>query len=605
VVLPSRVAFSSAAARVVPLCAARVSLPASLRAIPVQQLLPPTVAARYDAVAAQKLLRPAHEVCVLDEIAPLPRRPRVHGARKEYLGLLRRLQSLNMLEWTSSPAAVNGVFTLEKDADSDRFILDARWANRLFVDPPHVELPNVSHMVAIRVPRGRRMCTGKSDLSNFYHHLRLPEWLAPYFAMPALSVAELASLGLPPGAAFPCLATVPMGWSHAVYMAQQVHEFILYSMAGVEPPDAVQSTLSPWLIANRVLHGAYIDDFFLFSLSRAAATELLRRVLAAYERAGLVVKQPKVVWPTPDSVVVLGFEVQGGVGSLRPSADLLRAIARASHAALGATCVSGTQLSVLLGHWTWVLLLRRPALSVLQHCYRYIAVAGWRPFSLWPSVRHELRSLLCLLPLLRADLTAGVFHRVLASDASAVAGGVTSTPCSPELDCALLPLASARRSTLLQTVLAAADFADATDMQVHRAVQAAEADPVGAAAVDAAYAGVAAAQWRTDVSLPWRTPAHINSLELHAALLAVHRVATYPSSPMSRVYLLLDSTVALFALRKGRSSSPELLLPLRKIAAVQLAAGLELLPAWLPSELNPADAPSRLRADLGASWIGA
>jgi hypothetical protein len=60
------------------------------------------------------------------------------------------------------------------------------------------------------------------------------------------------------------------------------------------------------------------------------------------------------------------------------------------------------------------------------------------------------------------------------------------------------------------------------------------------------------------------------------------------------VYLLVDSMVAFFTLWKGRSSSPKLLLVLRKISALLLASGVMLLPGWIPSEVNPADAPSRL-----------
>jgi hypothetical protein len=64
-----------------------------------------------------------------------------------------------------------------------------------------------------------------------------------------------------------------------------------------------------------------------------------------------------------------------------------------------------------------------------------------------------------------------------------------------------------------------------------------------------------------------------------------------------RVFLLLDSSVAFFSLWKGRSSSPALLLVLRKISALLLAGGLSLLPGWIPSAVNPADAPSRLLLD--------
>jgi hypothetical protein len=109
------------------------------------------------------------------------------------------------------------------------------------------------------------------------------------------------------------------------------------------------------------------------------------------------------------------------------------------------------------------------------------------------------------------------------------------------------------------------------------------------------YAAVVADRWSTIVSSPWRSPEHINALELRAALLSLHWLLSYPSAHSSRVYLLVDSTVALFALWKGRSSSPRLLVILRKISALLLASGTMLLPGWLPSAVNPADRPSRLK----------
>jgi hypothetical protein len=588
--------MSTASAPVVPLRAERLSLPAQLHARPLLQLLPPAIAARYSHERAAALLRPGHEVTVLDHLSPLPR-PRVHGRRSEYLATLRRLHGLGMLAWTTQPAAVNGVFAIEKDRDSDRLILDARWANRLFIDPPHVVLPTAAHLAAVRVPPRAAFYAAKSDISDYYHHQRVPHWLTRYFAMPPLSAAECVALGVEPSAGlYPCLATMPMGWSHAVYLGQCVHEHLLYHDAGLARADSVLDMASPALSGGRVVHGAYIDDFFCLSLSRCEAHRQLQRVLDAYRRAGFVVKDSKVVLPTTAAVPVLGFELCGEAVCLQPGPQLLHRMVAATRAVLQAVTVTGHQLSVLLGHWAWLLLLRRPAFAALQHAYRYARLAGWRPFTLWRSVRRELASLLALLPLLRMQLSAGVFHRVMASDASEQAGGVVSLACSPAMDEALTPLASSRRQTLLQTTLAAAAFEDATEDQRQRAAAAVAECPAAALAVERAYDAVAHGQWRADVTLPWRMPSHINALEMHAVSLAVHRVATYRAPLDSRVYLLLDNTVCLFALLKGRTSSVELLLPLRKVAAVALAAGLVLMPAWLPSELNPADAPSRLRA---------
>jgi hypothetical protein len=118
-----------------------------------------------------------------------------------------------------------------------------------------------------------------------------------------------------------------------------------------------------------------------------------------------------------------------------------------------------------------------------------------------------------------------------------------------------------------------------------------------AAAFNHCYSVARSSRWSTIISRPWRDAEHINALELRAVLLAAHWVLSHPSAVSRRVLLLVDSTVALYAVWKGRSSSYPLLAVLRKINALLLAGDLTLLTGWLPSEVNPADAPSRLLSD--------
>jgi hypothetical protein len=198
--------------------------------------------------------------------------------------------------------------------------------------------------------------------------------------------------------------------------------------------------------------------------------------------------------------------------------------------------------------------------------------------------------LLGLLPLLHARLDMPTFKHAVATDASELGAGVVCSQVTPEMDRHIWQLCSSRAHATMQTLVnAAANRDESIDEEsspaLHRAAQ----------HYSAFYAAVVADRWSTIVSSPWRSPEHINALELRAALLSLHWLLSYPSAHSSRVYLLVDSTVALFALWKGRSSSPRLLVILRKISALLLASGTTLLPGWLPSAVNPADRPSRLK----------
>ena len=585
--------FSSPA--VVPLIAARIALPDSLRIIPLESLLPPDVAAAYEPAAASSLLRSSLEVYERDLADPL-RRPRIAGARTEYVRLIGRLVAEGMVSFTDAPLAVNGVFAVLKDADADRLIIDAQPANRLFIDSPAVRLPDPSHLVQLQVPAGASLITAKSDLSNFYHHLGLPAWMQPYFALPELTCAELASIGHSDSSTrlHPMCITLPMGFSHAVYLAQTVHEHVVYSSGALSQRDSLLHLADPTVTHARVVHGIVIDDMFLFSLNHSLATRHFDAVLAAYRAAGFVVKASKVVAPTTDTVKVIGFDIASSPATISLPVDSLVSLVRATVSVLQRGLVTGTTLAHIVGRWTWVMLLRRASLAVLQHVYRFTAVSGRRRFTLWPSVRRELCSLIGLLPVLHASLTAPLFSRAVASDASELAGGVVTTPLTPALTARFWPVCSSRRHAVIQALLHTSTASNPL-IDPHMVLDAEQRLGLEAAAAgyEDFYGDITAARWTTIVARAWRDPEHINVLELRAALLAVHWVLTYPSSLTSRVYLLVDSTVAFFSLWKGRSSSPPVLLVLRKISVLcSPAASSSLAIRILPYQ---ADCGSSLR----------
>jgi len=60
-----------------------------------------------------------------------------------------------------------------------------------------------------------------------------------------------------------------------------------------------------------------------------------------------------------------------------------------------------------------------------------------------------------------------------------------------------------------------------------------------------------------------------------------------------KVLVLVDSLVALGAVRKMRSSSISLLRQLLPIGMAALTLGVRLEPRWIRSRFNPADGPSR------------
>lgn len=513
--------------RSVPIVASRIALPSSLVPVPLLSALPSDKAQVYSQPSAL-LLR--------DVPLEVKRRPHVFGSHTEYVRLVRRMLDNGMLSLADQPKVINGVFAVPKDSTEDRLIIDAVFANAYFTTPAKVELPDPSHLARLCASKGSCLYVVKSDLSNYYHHLQLPEWIRPYFCLVGVPAAELGLSG--DRLVYPMCNTVPMGWSHSVLVAQLAHEHTLYSSGAFRRERSLLSCIAASAdgrvnVTEDPVHGIYIDDTFAISTDPVVANALLDRCIDAYRNRGFVVKESKVVRASKSGVVVLGLLIDGERLTMQvdPLArvQLVQSILRL----ISQPTVSGNELASLVGSLTWCMLVRRPALQCLNRVYQFMHCRRDRPSQLWPSAIRELLLACGLIPLLSSDLSLVKHHRTIATDASTIGGAVVAKRDSE-------------------------------------------------------------ASWITIISHRWRwTHEHINVLEMRAIVLALIWLVScrvlHRCTP-----LLTDSMVCLGVLNKGRTSSPTLSRVHSIVSALCLSANLVLLPTHVPSELNPADRPSRL-----------
>lgn len=598
--------YSSTTASIRRLVSDAVALPSNLQHVRLSSLLPPDVSAAY--TTADALLLPNTQVQERLRAAGL-RKPRAFADRSEYVRLVHRMLGLGMLSLTRSPRCVNGLFGTPKGEDRIRLILDARWANCYFVDPPHVTLPSPSHLAQLLAPPAGHFVTARMDLSNFYHQLLLPTWLRPYFALPSLEPHELALcpslseadrlLLQDPSPIFPCCTTLPMGFSHSVFLAQCVHEHILYSFARLPPADNILNLTSP--LISRPIHCVYIDDLVFLAPNDGSCPQQYQAALCAYRQAGLPPENKKCEPPSITVKTVLGVDLDGGRSRIALSPLRHSKVVAATTVLLRSPTVTGRELSAVLGSWTWQMLLRRPTLSALKHAYHFVEKYPNTRKSLWPSVRRELHLLLALAPLLFADLRSPLSRHVIATDSSSTGSGVVTTRLTRRLYSVLWPCSTHAPRSLLP--LDPASFSPRGNPLVTQLVQPALCLPLAPGRirymseledrVAEMQLVLGSARWSTVVASPWQRQEHINLLELRSVLTSLRWHLSHPDSASERLFLLTDSSVVYFGLRKGRSSSPALLLLLRRCASLLLASGLDLLPIWIPSAVNPADRPSR------------
>lgn len=545
----------------VPLVAQQIALPVQPGAVDLLNSLPDHIRVTYSKL--DSLL--ASDATHAKAAAHIPR-PSVFAPTGEYPRILDRLKQLDMLDYTLAPKAVNGLFGIDKGDGTQRLILDARQANACFVPPPAVQLPTPDVFAALRTQQGVPVYAAKVDIDAFFHRFVLPDHLRPFFALPAVRAADLG-LSDRYGAdtmVYPCVNRLPMGWSHSVFLAQSAHEHLISQLTSLQPADQITHTSSPLLHPDTVRFGIYIDDLSLFSTNADLLAHAQNEYMEAMELHGLPVKRSKVVFPSCSGVEIVGLNFDGASHTFGLAPEKLLSLLNQTWMLLEQGCCTGLQLASLVGKWTWSCLVNRPALSVFSSVYRFINVAKGRVFSLWPTVRKELRTVAGLAPLLFTSTAAAFFPEALACDASSIGLGVTSSFISQ----ANMNTASQAAGLLDTTVI--------TDKERQ------------------ATAVLASHSWRTVVAARWQHPLrHINEGEARSVSTAVRWVASRPSSFGSRLLLYSDSTAVAGALSKGRSSAPLLRPRVRSIAAYLLAFSFHLYTVWISSQLNPADFPSR------------
>ena len=100
--------------------------------------------------------------------------------------------------------------------------------------------------------------------------------------------------------------------------------------------------------------------------------------------------------------------------------------------------------------------------------------------------------------------------------------------------------------------------------------------------------------FKTLISEKARVHAHSGSLEASAVVLGLRRLLRSRRNHRHRIVYLVDAqAIILGGLRKGRSSAATIKRQVKQAAALQIAGGIKVYFGYVPSEDNPADAPSR------------
>lgn len=488
----------------------------------------------------------------------LPRAATLVESADQYVCFVRRLFELGMVVFRRSVEVVNGCFGVSKgEGEKLRFIANLKPANACFPPPPELKLSGPDLLGALEADAEKELFCWKYDIRAAFHRFKTPSWMWKYFALRKVPAKEF---GLGKGFVFPCLTTLPMGFSWAPFLCQEAHGEVVAS-TGLPRGDLLLPEND--VKVDRLRYGLYIDDGYGFSTSLEEANRAFFNICEALAQAGLSVKETKCVRPSKADLTVLGLEVKARRGRVGPAAKDLKELIGATEEMLARGCASGLEMSRIVGKWSWVMLLSRFGFSIFSSVYTFMQKVGESGGDLWPSVRKELGIVCGVAPLLCVSFFQKWSDKVAAFDASKEAQGVSEV---------LAPLgwAAGKRNFLRMT--------PSVEEQGRKLEKLGES--------------VRALSWTHVVSSRFRHDRHINLLEAAACLTSVRRAAKDERAGL-RCVVLGDSTAVISAVAKGRCSSFPLLVAVRRIMALCLASGVRPLFLWIASENNPADAPSR------------
>ena len=264
----------------------------------------------------------------------------------------------------------------------------------------------------------------------------------------------------------------------------------------------------------------------------------------------------------------------------------------------------------MIGHFIHEALYNRGALSVFRAMYAFVKDSYVERTRLWWSCRQECMVVVGILPLIISNIARPWSPRMVTTDASPTGWGICSSLLDPELVAThgrwnerwrfrrLSPDEWAPRKRALALHEAVDPFHDLNTV------------PLGVFRGNPLCAVPPELRWREREGFPeigptddwgWKVDRlgvfkydeHITAKEARVAVWSVAFDMEKVENHHCRMLRLVDNFAVSLSMSKGRAHSHGMLQQTRRLAALNLACDVMCVFRWIPSELNPADEPSR------------
>ena len=220
---------------------------------------------------------------------PKLRDPRV------FSGFVKRLAEADLVDFslTAGIEKVEAFFVKKKD-HRIRMVVDCRRSNAWFAPPDKVHLCTAEALSRIALEDTGSLFIATADLKDAFYHFELPEQLRDYFSMRAVFAGEVGIEAVgdipvsPSTRIFPRLKVLPMGWSHALWWCQCIHQRIV-ARAGAVASNCVEDKAA--IPDGRCMHLEYVDNFVVIGTEQEAVERMAEKGVAELRNSGLVVHE--------------------------------------------------------------------------------------------------------------------------------------------------------------------------------------------------------------------------------------------------------------------------------------------------------------------------
>ena len=375
-----------------------------------------------------------------------PSKPaKMHVSRQEFLKLVERWDQLGACRLFDADCKdfdeAVGIFCVDKDTEYDRLIINPKTINSRMASVSEATRDLAPGSMLSLLSLGSDECFRFSadDLTDFYYtfHVSDKRCRRNIFRM-KLYDHEVKHLScydssLQGRSILVGLATLAMGDSLAVEIAQQSHCAVLRVCAGAMDPHECLRYRSP-IPRSEFVELLAIDDHVGIQKLKTCDlpdnpplrdTTVFANAEVAYKQVGLVQHEKKRKRNQTQGII-LGADFDGKAGRvMAPRSRLALLSILSMHVAVIGTCTP-RKLSILVGCWIHVLLFRRPMFAIMDAVFH--EGKGRKQdgvFHLSSRARSELQLLAILGPTAQADLRVGHSSKIFCTDASPTGGAVT------------------------------------------------------------------------------------------------------------------------------------------------------------------------------------